>query len=179
MAHDGVVEFRIAEPTDALCVGVLATQVFLDTYATIGLRPELAREALAKYSPAVFEARISDPSNHVVLAERAGHLVAFSECSASARPPLPSLSGAVELVRLYVQRPSQRGGIGTALLAKAEAYARSFGSPLLWLTAWNGNASAQAFYVAQGYTDVGSTSYAFEGQAYENRIYSKVLTDAP
>jgi hypothetical protein len=45
----------------------------------------------------------------------------------------------------------------------------------LWLTAWTGNAGARAFYLAQGYADLGATSHAFEGQAYENRIYGKLL----
>jgi GNAT superfamily N-acetyltransferase len=172
-------ELRVAEPADALCVGVLAIQVFLDTYATAGIRGDLAREALATYSPAVFEAQIRDSANHFVLAERAGHLLAFSECSRSSPPPTESLSGGIELVRLYVQRQSQGQGVGAALLAGAESYARHCGAPLLWLTAWVGNANARAFYAAQGYTDVGVTHHVFEGQAYENRIYSKVFQNAP
>jgi len=173
MPDQSAAEFRVAKPADALCVGVLATHVFLNTYATDGLRPDLAREALANYSPTVFEARIRDSSNHFLLAERAGHLVAFSECSLSSKPPIPSLSAGVELVRLYVQRHSQRVGIGAALLAKAEAHAKVSGAPSMWLTAWLGNTNARAFYLAQGYKDVGTTSHLFEGRAYENRIYSK------
>ena len=41
--------FRPATPADALCLGVLSTQVFLDTYATQGVSPSLAREALAQH----------------------------------------------------------------------------------------------------------------------------------
>jgi GNAT superfamily N-acetyltransferase len=148
MAHCSGVEFRLAQPSDGLCVGVLAMQVFLDTDATDGLRADLAREALANYSPAVFEARIRDSSNHFLLAERSGHLVAFCECNRSSKPPIQSMSAGVELVRLYVQRRSQRCGVGAALLAGAEAYARSLGAPLLWLTAWIGNTNARAFYTA-------------------------------
>ncbi|SRR5216684_1811446 len=129
MTQLSAVEFRVAKPADALCIGVLATQVFLDTYATDGLRPDLAREAVANYSPAVFEARIRDSANHFLLAERAGHLVAFSECSLSSKPPIPSLSGGVELVRLYVQRLSQRVGIGAALLARTEVHAKEARAP--------------------------------------------------
>jgi GNAT superfamily N-acetyltransferase len=153
--------------------------VVLDTYATTGLRPDLAREALSNYNPTVFEARIRDSSNHFLLAERAGHLVAFSECSLSSESPIPSVSAGVELVRLYVQRHSQRVGIGAALLARAEAHAKVSGAPSVWLTAWLGNTNARAFYLAQGYKDVGTTSYVFEGRAYENRIYSKALQNAP
>jgi len=169
------VEFRPAEPGDRLCIGVLATQVFLDTYATDGLRPDLAREALNNYCPATFDARIRDSANHVLLAERAGHLVAFSECCSSPTPPMPVLCDGVQLTSLYVQRRWQRLGIGAALVAKAEARAEACGARVLWLTVWVGNSNARAFYAAQGYQDVGSATYAFEEHVYENRIYSKRL----
>ena len=41
------VEYRNGTPDDALCISVLAMQVFLDTYAIDGLRNDIAREALA------------------------------------------------------------------------------------------------------------------------------------
>jgi diamine N-acetyltransferase len=170
-------EFRSAESADALCVGVLAMQVFLDTYATDGLRDDLAREALASCSPAVFAARIADASNHFILAERSGHLVGFSECSLSTPPPDASLGGGLELVRLYVQRRAQRQGIGRALLDRAQAQAGALTNPVLWLTAWSGNTNARAFYLARGYEDIGATDHVFEGRAYENRIYRKLLGD--
>ncbi|MDR6580216.1 hypothetical protein J2X88_005123 [Pseudomonas extremaustralis] len=37
---------RDAIPQDALCIGVLGMQVFLDTYATEGIRTSIATEAL-------------------------------------------------------------------------------------------------------------------------------------
>lgn len=40
---------RAAQPGDALCLSVLAMHVFLDTCATQGVRPALAREARACY----------------------------------------------------------------------------------------------------------------------------------
>ena len=40
------VELRPADAADALCIGVLGMQVFLETYAPDGVRPDLAREVL-------------------------------------------------------------------------------------------------------------------------------------
>ena len=92
---------------------------------------------------------------------------------------MPSLSHGIQLVTLYVQRRCQGLGIGAALLAKAEAHAKACEARVLWPTVWLGNINARAFYAAQGYEDVGSTSYAFEEHVYENRIYSKRLHNAP
>jgi hypothetical protein len=45
------ISFRQGTRSDAVCIAVLATQVFLDTYAIEGIRPPLANEALENYSP--------------------------------------------------------------------------------------------------------------------------------
>jgi diamine N-acetyltransferase len=173
------VAFRAGTPADALCVGVLATQVFLDTYATDGIRPDLAREVLAGCSPEACAARLADRQVSFVLAETPGHLVGFAEIHhASACPAEPKADA--ELVRLYVQQPFQRQGIGAALLRLAEQRAHAAGAGALWLSAWCGNARALAFYPALGYKDVGATEYVIEGRAYPNRLFLKSpLTISP
>lgn len=168
------VAFRAGVPSDALCVGVLATHVFLDTYAGQGIRPDLAREALAVYSTGAFAARLADPARRFVLAGSEGHLVGFAEVALDSPCPIPAGAQA-EVVRLYVHPRLQRQGIGHALLKQAEQLAVAHGTQAIWLSAWTGNARALAFYRALGYEDVGTTSYAIEGQHYENRVLRKAL----
>jgi ribosomal protein S18 acetylase RimI-like enzyme len=167
--------YRLGQPADALCISGLATQVFLDTYATDGMRADLAQEALSVYAPDRFESRLSNPATLFVLAERDGHLQGFAEIVANAEGPIPWLSAGTELVRLYVQRHAHRQGIGQALLQQAEALTRESGKPFLWLSAWVENHRARAFYQAQDYEEVGITHYEFGGNAYENRLFQKPL----
>lgn len=169
------VRYRTGQPEDALCLGVLALQVFLDTYAMDGMRPDLAREALALCSPAAFEPLLRDPARRFILAERAGHLLGFAECAAGLQAPLPDLSEGLALVRLYVQRHAHGEGLGKALLEGAEELARERRLPLVWLTAWADNAKALGFYRARGYEDMGATDYVFEDQSYENRVFCRRL----
>lgn len=153
-------------------------QVFLDTYATDGVRPDLAREAFQQYSEAAFAARLADPGRRFMLADTPGGLIGFAELAAAiAQAPAPHVRGC-ELVRLYVRPGSQRSGVGARLLAEAEELAGSAGSPHLWLTAWEGNLRALAFYARMGYADAGTSSYAFEGRAYRNRVLAKPLPPA-
>lgn len=165
---------RRAGPGDALCVGVLATQVFLDTYATHGIRPDLAREALSTYSAEAFTARLRDPAAHLIVAELEGSTVAFIDLSLRSVCPVTGIEG-LEVLRLYVQAPFQRRGIGRTLLGLAEQCARDRGDRHVWLTAWAGNASALTFYPAAGYADVGTAWHVIEGQAYENRVFARQL----
>ncbi|HVE53812.1 MAG TPA: GNAT family N-acetyltransferase [Ramlibacter sp.] len=164
---------RPGRPGDAVTVAALAVQVFLDTYATEGVRPDLAREAFRGYSESAFLQRLSAPGRSFVLAETDAALVGFVELDCSASPgPVQGLAGA-ELVCLYVQPQAQRAGVGSALLREAEAMAQRAGASSLWLSAWEGNARALAFYARAGYDDVGASEYTFEGRAYANRVFAK------
>ncbi len=166
---------REASERDALCLHALATQVFLDTYATQGIREAIAREAEKGLSVAAFLEQIAAPSVRVLLAERQGYLVAFGSVVLGATHSLVAKGPAAELSRLYVQSPFVRRGVGQLLLRHVEALARAAGASTLWLTAWLGNARALAFYAGQGYEELGSTDHEFENERFENRLFAKAL----
>ncbi len=164
---------RPAEPADALCLGVLSTQVFLDTYATQGIRAALANEALAQHSVAVYAALLADPEVTIVLAECAGHLVGFAQVRHGVGHALVAEPAAAELDRLYVQERFAGRGVGRDLLRHAEKAAAARGADTLWLTAWAGNARALQFYPRRGYQDLGMTVYTFEGEDFPNHLFGK------
>lgn len=168
---------RPATTSDTLTLSALATQVFLDTYATRGISPELAKEAATVYAPAVFGQRLRDASVELWLAMSDGYVVGFVDVAFATTCPVPGVAGA-EVFRLYVQRPFLRQGVGRALLAEVEKIACGRGVGDVWLTAWVGNERALAFYRAQGYRDVGATEYVIEGTSHENRVLCKRLARA-
>ncbi|HZZ91004.1 MAG TPA: GNAT family N-acetyltransferase [Usitatibacter sp.] len=168
---------RSATSADALCLGVLATQVFLDTYATEGIRADLAREVLANYSVGAFAGRLADPSHNLLLAEREGHLIGFSDLVFGTACPVAVDVPAAEVDMLYVQLPFQGRGVGRMLLSRTEMLAREQGAAASWLSAWVGNTRALAFYAAMGYADMGAMNHVIEGQEYENRVLLKELAD--
>ena len=166
---------RLARPDDAQRLRALATQVFLETYATDGISEALAQEVEAQCSRAAFERDLADPRMRLVVAERSGRLLGFGHLAIGAGHALVADPAASELVRLYVQSPALRQGLGTRLLRSAEDLAADAGSRGLWLTAWVGNARARAFYVARGYRELGVTDHEFGGQHVENRLYARRL----
>lgn len=169
------VTFRAAVDTDALCISVLGTQVYLDTYAPDGIRPSLAREVQAHFSLAAISVLLSAPHSRFIVAERAGHMVAFAQLTMDSIQERVPVRPAAELNRLYVQERFAGRGVGTALLAHAEALAVTEGANTLWLTAWVGNHRALAYYARRDYKDFGATLYEFENEQYENRIFAKSL----
>lgn len=176
--HAHSFSLRPAQSDDALTLAALAIQVFLDTYATEGIRPDLAQEALSFYSPEQFASRMQMPHRHFVVAERAQGLLGFAELSSQIDPaPAGGVQGA-ELIRLYVQPQAQGQGLGRQLIREAEQLMQAQGCPALWLTAWEGNHRALAFYARMGYQDVGQTHYILQGQSYGNRVLASVFEAA-
>jgi diamine N-acetyltransferase len=164
---------RPATPADALCLGVLSTQVFLDTYAPDGIFPALADEALSRHSVAVYESLLADPAVTILVAECRGRLVGFSVVRNDVGHALVREGAASELERLYVQEPFTGRGVGRDLLRHAEKSAAARGADTLWLTAWEGNARALQFYPRRGYEDLGRTVYTIEGKDYPNHLFGK------
>ena len=115
---------RPALAEDALCLSVLAMQVFLDTYATQGIRPALAREVLTTYSQSTFEAAIAEAETRLIVAEHKAHLVGFAQLTLGATQALAPAGHPAELLRLYVQEPFTGAQVGTRLLAQAEGLDR-------------------------------------------------------
>lgn len=170
------IRLRPGTPEDAQTIAGLAVQVFLDTYATEGVRPDLAAEVFAECSADAFSDRLRRVGRRFLLAERSSGLVGFAEVQVSPRSaPAGAVEGA-ELVRLYIQPSFQRRGIGHRLLQEAESAVSAAVVGCLWLTAWEGNHRARSFYAAHGYQDVGSTGHSFQGHRYVNRVFVKQLS---
>ena len=159
-----------------MCLSVLATQVFLDTYATKGIRRAIAREVVNSYSEESFAKAIADSVSSITVAEIEGHMVGFAQVTLGASHELAPPGAPAELLRLYVQEPFTGAKVGTKLLAHAELNAAAGGASVMWLTPWVHNLRALAFYSCRGYSDHGLTYFTFEGKSHENRVVAKSLT---
>ena len=166
---------RTGTTADAPTIAALAIQVFLDTYATAGVPPDLAREALRDYGVDAFVPRLREPQRRFLLAERGNALLGFAELSLRDETTPAGGARGAELIRLYIQPAAQSAGLGRHLIRAAEALAAEHGLAALWLTAWEGNHRALGFYAHQGYADIGATLYRIEGVDYGNRVLIRPL----
>ncbi|MEQ1684399.1 MAG: GNAT family N-acetyltransferase [Burkholderiaceae bacterium] len=160
---------RAGRPADAPLLAALATQVFLHTYATQGISDVIAGHVLAELSPAKFQAWMASDTAAVLVAERNAHLVGYARLAFDAVCPVPG-AGTVELTTLYVQEHFTGRGVGTALLAQAEALAWQHKQRPLWLTVNAQNARALAFYAAQGCSRIGSAQFVLGGESHPNHV---------
>lgn len=160
---------RSGRAEDADLLAVLASQVWLHTYATEGVTEEIARYVLSELTPRKYTEILNEPGSRLFVAEYDQGRVGFAVVRFGV--PCPSGgSSTAELQTLYVQEHFMGRGIGKSLLHEAEAKAREQGHPTLWLTVNARNAKAIEFYAQQGYSQVGITHFVLGEQRHENHV---------
>lgn len=163
------VHIRNGQAEDAKALAVLATQVWLHTYATEGITADIATYVLSELTPEKFMNAIKDPSRHVFFAEQERSLLGLAVVKFGVPCP-DSQRSTVELETLYVQEHFLGYGVGKSLLQAAEAKAHTHASSALWLTVNAKNARAIAFYAHLGYTKIGTTYFALGEGRHENHV---------
>ena len=169
------IALREATEADALCLGVLATQVFLDTYAFSGITEAVANEVRQAFSTAAIAKLLRSKSTITTVAVQDAALVGFAQTTIGTAQPLAPRGKPAELDRLYVQEPFTHRGVGSRLLQDHEARAAERGATVLWLSPWVGNHRALRFYAKHEYKDYGLVLFHMGQHEIENRVYAKCL----
>ena len=169
------ITLRRAAAADALCLGVLATQVFLDTYALTGVTETVASEVRKAFSTEAFIKVLAASSTFITVAVQDSALVGFAQSTIGTAQSLAPNGMPAELDKLYVQKPFTNRGVGSRLLQSHEELAARHGVEVLWLSPWVGNHRALRFYAKHEYEDYGLVFFYMGPDNIENRVYAKRL----
>ena len=154
---------------DAERLAALAIQVWLHAYATDGISSSIAGYVLSEFTADRFEARLSEASSAVFVAEIDRNLVGYAIATANTSCPIAA-AAKVELATLYVQEHFVGNGIGSSLLQQAELWTRQRADSTMWLTVNSRNSRAKAFYAKHGYTTLGVTYFRLGQEDHENLV---------
>ena len=160
---------RAGVPADAENLAALGMQVWLHTYATDGISSTISQYVLSTFTADKFLALLAYPSTAVLVAEAGKNLVGYALVTFDAACPAAAAATS-ELATLYVQEHFAGRGIGSLLLARAEAQAREQTGTPLWLTVNARNSRAIAFYQRRGYTKIGITQFRLGADDHENHV---------
>lgn len=166
------VELRQAAAADAAALAAFAAHSFEATYGDLN-RPEDTRAFISTaYAPDVLAAEIADPAITTLLLLIEGRLLGFAQMQRKTLPPcVAACSGAaLALDRFYIDDRWHGHGLAPRLLAAVAGAARQQGAAALWLTVWERNPRACAFYLKSGFADVGQAVFVVGEDHQSDRV---------
>ena len=151
---------RRAEPADAPALAALGRKTFEAAFGDWSDPKDMAAYLAASYSEAIQLAEIRDPGCITLVVDDGGALGGYAQVRRTAQSP-PSVTGPdpVELRRIYVDARLQGHGIGQELIAAARDAARELNGRTIWLSVWERNERAVAFYERHGFRRVGKAIF--------------------
>ena len=146
------ISYRDATAADARALAAFAEATFTDTFGHLYPPEDLTAYVDAKYPAHVVAAELADPDVRYVLALRDGAIIGYSKLGVVDMDV--DATDALELHRLYVDTSVKGAGVAKALMEDGLAWARGKGARVMYLSVWENNARAQAFYKRYGFQHV-------------------------
>jgi ribosomal protein S18 acetylase RimI-like enzyme len=178
MLTDGLI-IRRAEPRDASAVAALGARTFADTFGADNTPDDMQAYLAQTYGESQQLAEFTNPDIVTLLVEERGALVAFSQVRRGPAPACVTLLSPVELWRFYVERGWHGRGIAAALMDAALSTGRELGGSSVWLSVWERNPRAIAFYTKCGFSDVGSKVFVVGTDHQTDRVMAREIRHEP
>lgn len=150
---------RRGRAADAAVLADLAARTFRDAFGAQNSPENLAQHLASHYGEALQAAELADPGMTTLLAEVAGATAGFAQVAARTSPPQLPAAGGLFLSRFYLEQDWIGRGVAQVLMAAVLETARERGASYLWLTVWEENPRAVAFYEKQGFVKAGQTTF--------------------
>lgn len=161
---------RQAQKRDCINLAALSLQVWLQTYATGGLRLKISQYALSTFTELHFLEILHNKSCDIWVYIKEDHLVGFVAVNLASHFNNNDNANGFEVTTLYVSEHFQGQGIGRQLLDKVkEQYGLSF-----WLSTWIHNFKAINFYNNLNFSLIGQLNFNIDGELHENHVFSSV-----
>jgi diamine N-acetyltransferase len=157
MVASGELVLRDATPVDAAVLSGFAARTFREAFAADNTPSDMEAYLAKVFSPAIQLREISDPASSVTIAlhrdDRGGALAGYLHLVEDPEP------ASIQLKRIYVDTIWQGSGLGSLLVEEARREGRRRGRQRLWLTVWERNPRALAFYEREGFRVSGQTKF--------------------
>ena len=146
---------RRAGEVDAKPLADFAEHTFRETFLAENDPADIELHCKQSFGADIQRDEILDPNFYTLLAEHDGELVAYAQVRRFSPKEGVHAARPSELCRLYVGSDWQGKGLAAALMAEALAAARRCGADAQWLSVWERNPRAIAFYRKFGFEVVG------------------------
>lgn len=154
----GGVAYRPASVQDAPALADFASRAFVDTFGHLYPSEDLGAYLASSYALDVIGDELADPDVRYRLALREDAIVGYIMWGPLELDAQTSAQ-ACELYRLYVDASVKGAGVARQLMDDMIADTRAGGAGEIWLSVWENNTRAQAFYRRYGFEHMGEHKF--------------------
>ncbi len=165
---DLALRFRRAVKSDAVVLAEFGARTFQEAFGRKNSPQDMEAYLALNYGVSQQTNELQDPDIITVLAEVEGQLVAYTQVRRHLPPGSLTVENPVELWRFYVDSPWHGRGVAQRLMEHVHAAADELGGQFIWLSVWERNERAVAFYKKRGFRIAGTKEF---------RLGSDVQTD--
>jgi ribosomal protein S18 acetylase RimI-like enzyme len=146
---------RLAECKDTAAIARIGREGFTIAHQNAFRAEDLKAILDNNFSSEAVQQEILDRQKRLFVAEINGKVVGIVRLRAGVAPVNLPARHPVELTWMYLAPQAIGTGVGSALMNRAIAQARTDGVDILWLTVWTSNQRAIPFYKRWGYRVAG------------------------
>ncbi len=172
---------RLAGPGDAAALAELGARTFRDAFEADNDPEDMALYVASSYGPDLQSAELCDAAMVTLLVEGESRLAGYSQLREGPAPDGVGGQRPIELWRFYVERVWQGRGVAQALMTATIEAAAARGAGTVWLSVWQRNLRALAFYRKCGFEDRGEKAFILGNDRQTDRVMALALgeRDAP
>jgi diamine N-acetyltransferase len=174
--HPAEAVIRHAVRADAGRLAEFAARTFSETFGAENRPDDMALHLARTYGAPLQTAEIDDPAMATIVADSRGRLAGFAQLRSGPAPESVVGQVPIELLRFYVDRPWHGRGVANALMAAVDQEAIRRGATVIWLSVWERNERAKAFYRKCGFEDVGSKAFLLGTDPQRDRVMARPVS---
>lgn len=171
----GTLTIRRGTVADAAALAEIGARTFHDAFAADNRPDDMAEHLAATFGLSQQTAELTSPDYVTLLACVDGALAAFAQVRRTDAPDCVSGPAPVELHRFYVDLPWQGQGVATRLVAASVEAIRELGGRTVWLSVWEHNPRARAFYAKCGFRQTGTADFWVGPDLQTDHILERAL----
>jgi ribosomal protein S18 acetylase RimI-like enzyme len=162
------ITIRVAGKEDAPLIADLSRRTFYDTFAPHNTRENMQQFMEVQFTREQLMEEIGAPRNTFLLAYLHESPAGYARLYDGTELPRELAgSSAIEISRIYCDKPAIGKGVGKALMNACLETGRQKGKEWIWLCVWEHNQRAIDFYTKTGFTKFGQHIFIL-GQDLQN-----------
>ncbi len=154
---DGTV--RKALPLDVDLLIELGLRCFYEAFNEVTAPDDMAAYLTSTFQKSEIANQLMDDRSLIYIAEIGSDPAGYAYSDPATRPDCVKDNAAIQLVRLYLRKRYYGRGVGDALMQTSIEESRSRGYQSIWLSSWELNDRANAFYKKWEFNVVGRQKF--------------------